>query len=559
MIFMKLYKFILIIIFLNISNFSFSQVAPNKYRIYLTDKTNTPYSIQHPEDFLSQLAIQRRLNQNIPIVENDLPVDPLYVDSLKALGLTILNTSKWMNTVVVFSTDTALIDTIQNLAFVSDLYKSASLYQKKSLENKFGYQISNEELKTDSLVLLDYGSASNQIKMLNGHILHNQGFQGQGKTIAIIDAGFYHVNTLPAFDSLWINNQILGTRDFVDGGTVSFSGNYHGMMVLSTIAANIPGEFVGTAPKAKFWLLRSEDGATEYLIEEDNWISAAEFADSVGVDVINTSLGYNTFNDPSQNHTYADLDGNTIYITRGADIAASKGILVVVSAGNSGGSSWQYITAPADADSVLSVGAVNSEEVYVSFSSTGPTPDGRIKPNVAAKGYGTTIQTTGGQVGSGSGTSFSSPIIAGMAACLWQANPQLSNMEILHSIEQSSDQYFAPDSLKGYGVPDFALSNLVLHNIDYEDFNNENYLRTYPNPFSNQINLELYSVDSQKINIEIINIVGKIVKRYEIPVKLTSYNKICLDNLYSMQNGLYFMRIFTEENFYLSKIVKVSR
>ena len=559
MIFMKLYKFILIIIFLNISNFSFSQVAPNKYRIYLTDKTNTPYSIQHPEDFLSQLAIQRRLNQNIPIVENDLPVDPLYVDSLKALGLTILNTSKWMNTVVVFSTDTALIDTIQNLAFVSDLYKSASLYQKKSLENKFGYQISNEELKTDSLVLLDYGSASNQIKMLNGHILHNQGFQGQGKIIAIIDAGFYHVNTLPAFDSLWINNQILGTRDFVDGGTVSFSGNYHGMMVLSTIAANIPGEFVGTAPKAKFWLLRSEDGATEYLIEEDNWISAAEFADSVGVDVINTSLGYNTFNDPSQNHTYADLDGNTIYITRGADIAASKGILVVVSAGNSGGSSWQYITAPADADSVLSVGAVNSEEVYVSFSSTGPTPDGRIKPNVAAKGYGTTIQTTGGQVGSGSGTSFSSPIIAGMAACLWQANPQLSNMEILHSIEQSSDQYFAPDSLKGYGVPDFALSNLVLHNIDYEDFNNENYLRTYPNPFSNQINLELYSVDSQKINIEIINIVGKIVKRYEIPVKLTSYNKICLDNLYSMQNGLYFMRIFTEENFYLSKIVKVSR
>ncbi|MBT7142393.1 MAG: S8 family serine peptidase [Bacteroidetes bacterium] len=552
-------KYKIILVFFSLSFVVNAQVAPNKYRIYFTDKTNTPYSIQNPENFLSERAIQRRINQNIPIIENDLPVDPVYVDSLISLGLEILNTSKWMNTAVVFSTDTALLDTIQNLGFVSDLYKSALLYENKTTKNKFGYQIKNESFATDSFILFDYGAASNQIKMLNGHILHNQGFQGQGKIIAVIDAGFYHTDILPAFDSLWANNQIIGTRDFVDGGTVSFSGHTHGMMVLSTIGANIPGEFIGTAPKAKFWLLRSEDGATEYVIEEDNWVSAAEFADSAGVDIINTSLGYNTFNDPSQNHTYSDLDGNTTVISVGADIAASKGMLVVVSAGNSGGGSWQYVTAPADADSVLSVGAVDENEVYVGFSSTGPTPDGRIKPNVAAKGYGATIQSTGGQVSSGSGTSFASPIIAGMAACLWQANTDLTNMEILHAIEESSDQFFSPDSLKGYGVPDFAASNLVLQNIEYDDFYNENHTKTFPNPFTNQINIEFYSVDSQYINIVVVDLLGKIVKEYSVSLKLTSYNKVCLNNLQDLQNGIYFVKISTNLRSYQSKLIKVSK
>jgi hypothetical protein len=447
-----------------------AQVSPDTYWVKFTDKNNSPYNINNPDAFLTQRAIDRRISQNISIQQNDLPVNQNYIDAVAAAGANVLNISKWFNSVTVYTTDPAVISAIEGLPFVLSTQKMSERNSdvgsgKPFFTNEtFCQEIPNKNSTApESGLSFDYGSAYNQINMLNGIALHDMGFDGKGMVIAVLDAGFTNVDIIPAFDSLWINNQILGVKDFVNPYSPNiFGSHYHGCMVLSTMGANLPGQMVGTAPHADYWLLRSENGSSEYLVEELNWISAAEFADSVGADVINSSLGYTTFDDPTQDHTYADMDGNTTPITLAADLAASKGILVVNSAGNSGSSSWQYIGAPADADSVLTIGAVNSSGNYASFSSTGPTYDGRIKPNVVAQGQGTTIVTTSGTVTTGNGTSFSSPVTAGMVACLWQAFPGRKNVEIMEAIQQSASQYDNPDDFLGYGIPDYleAYNNL---------------------------------------------------------------------------------------------------
>ena len=381
-------RYLIITIFLFAAYYANAQTAPDKYWIQFTDKNNNPYLISAPEQYLSQRAIDRRTKYNIPVDSKDIPVTPVYVDSLRSIGLSILTVSKWMNSVTVETTDSLLMDTIDYLGFVKTKQKVPKS-KNKDATNSFllNSKVSPVFTKTDDIkTLFDYGLGTAQIGMLNGHILHNNGFQGQGMQIAVIDAGFQNANVNSGFDSLWANNQVLGTRDFVDRNSDIFSEHSHGNVVLSTMAAYLPGELIGTAPKASYWLLRSEDANTEYLIEEDNWISAAEFADSAGVDLINTSLGYTTFDDSTMDHVYADLDGNTSRITQGADIASSKGILVVVSAGNSGNKPWRYIGVPADADSCLTVGSVDGYMKYSDFSSVGPTADGRIKPDVVAMG-----------------------------------------------------------------------------------------------------------------------------------------------------------------------------
>ncbi len=449
-----------------------AQVAPDKYWVRFTDKDNSPYSIENPEAFLSQQAIDRRNAQGIPVVENDLPVNPSYISAVVNTGATLLNISKWFNSITVFTDNQEVINAIDALPFVLsvDIAGKSPGPGKETVKPFFDNETITEIPEEDlfegntSGRGYDYGQAWNQINMLNGIALHDLGFDGAGMTIAVLDAGFTNANTLSAFDSLWTNNQILGYKDFVNPLAPNIFGSHtHGTSVLSTMGANLPGQMVGTAPRANYWLLRSEDGGSEYLIEELNWVSAAEFADSVGVDIINSSLGYTTFDDPSQNHTYQDMDGNTTPITIGADLAASKGILVVNSAGNSGNGSWQYIGAPADGDSVFSIGAVDANGNYASFSSTGPTYDGRIKPDVVAQGSGSTvINAWSGNVATGSGTSFSSPITAGMVACLWQANPGRRNTEVMEAIRQSASLANNPDMLLGWGIPDYLLADSIL-------------------------------------------------------------------------------------------------
>ena len=459
---MKKISFLLIVSLFIFAKTTFSQrnVSPNHYCVYFTDKDDTPYDINQPTKFLSQKAIDRRTKYNIEITTQDLPVNPTYVKQLRDIGFEIVEVSKWLNCAIVFSPDSNLIYELDNFSFVKKEFNTNTTEKKKT------QQVVNEKikLKKDKKKLKDvykYGKGKNQIKMLNGHYLHNKGYSGEGMTIAVLDAGFYHVNTLPVFKSLWANNQIFGWHDFVDGDTTVWDADTHGMMVLSIIAANISGEFVGTAPKANFWLIRTENADSEYVIEEYNWVCAAEFADSVGVDIIHSSLGYFHFDD-DQSYTYEDIDGNTAISSIGSDIASSKGILLVTSAGNTGLSPDKHITAPADADSCLAIGATWGGGKYIGFSSIGPSYDNRIKPNVSAQGAFTTVQTPDGDYGKSFGTSLSGPVVTGLVACLWQAYPELNNMEIIEAIQKSANKYSKPNVKLGYGVPDFEKAFLLL-------------------------------------------------------------------------------------------------
>ena len=351
----------------------------NFYWVQFKDKLGTVFSINQPEQFLSPRAIERRQKQNIAVDERDLPVSDNYLQQLQEQGAEIIHTSKWLNGATIRATKSIYEQTRQNLNFIafSELTKPGIFL--KSARNKF-----QTEHQLNEINITDYGSSYHQLRLFNGQLLHALGYQGEGMHIAVIDAGFYKVDELPAFEQLWGENRILGTKDFVDPGGDVFLAHTHGTNVLSTMGGYVKNELVGTAPEAFYYLLRSEDGATEYLIEEDNWVAAAEWADSAGCDVINSSLGYTTFDDPNMNHSYAEMDGNTTRITKAANIAVEKGMLVFSSAGNEADNPWKYLVAPSDGDLVIGVGAVNNDSIWAPFSSLGPSADGDVKPNLAA-------------------------------------------------------------------------------------------------------------------------------------------------------------------------------
>jgi hypothetical protein len=416
-----------------------------------------------------------------------------------------------------------------------------------------------ELLKTQSCVNVqsyDYGLGYTQAHMLATDYLHDLGFRGEGMVIAVLDAGFYNVNSLDIFDSLFANNQILGTKDFVNPGASVYIAGTHGMSVLSTMGGNIPGQLIGTAPKANYYLLHTEDGASEFPIEEDNWVCGAEYADSVGADVINSSLGYTNFDNTDWSHTYADMDGEHCRSSLGATIAASKGILVVNSAGNSGNDAWNYIGAPADADSILTVGAVNDLGSYAYFSSNGPSYDQRVKPNVCAMGEGTIVANSTGGVQPGNGTSFSSPVMAGSAACLWQANPNMTNMEIINVLQQSADHYLNPDTLYGYGIPNLAAAHLILGGKQIHNFDVENQINVSPNPFVDRFSIVFYSTKNSFLTIELFDAGGKSVFKQDSVLRDTGYNYISVKNLDQVPAGVYILKVISGDAVYTNKMMK---
>jgi subtilisin family serine protease len=555
--------FFLLFISLTIAIVTVAQVAPNKYLVRFTDKDNTPYSINDPAAFLSERAIARRVTQDIPIEENDLPVDPDYIQQVVETGVTLLNVSKWFNSVLIYTTDQNALDEINAFPFVLSVEKSTALkvkrnddFEKPFFANELKHSIPDEALlkSTGSGNSYDYGYAFNQIDMLNGIGLHDLGYAGQGMIIAVLDAGFENADDVSAFDYLWENERILGYRDFVNPQNPNiFNSHYHGTRVLSTMGAYLPGEFVGTAPEASFYLLRTEDGGSEYIIEEYNWVSGAEFADSVGADVLNTSLGYSEFDDPSMDHSYEDLDGNTVPITIAADIAASKGMMVVNSAGNSGNSAWQYVTSPADGDSVFTIGAVDGSGQYASFSSTGPTYDGRIKPNVVAQGSGTAIiDEDDGSVTFGAGTSYSSPISAGMVACLWQAHPGNRNTEIMAAIEQSGSLADDPNYQLGYGIPDYLMAHGLVTDTGM-DIEAQSPISVYPVPFNDHLIISMDEVSSDPVRISLVDVTGKVIIEEKV---VMSYGIYKLDNLGQLPAGVYFARVTAGQKDHVQKVIR---
>ena len=419
-----------------------------KYRISLKDKAATEYSLKKPEKYLSAKAIERRRKQNLPIDSTDLPVCRKYIDEIRQQGVKIVVTGKWDNSVTVSCNDTTLIDRIAALPFVLSTEKVwiSPGAGKPSMATERDSVLNQPTIHPDSI----YGRAITQIQMSNGDKLHEAGFKGQGMTIAVIDAGFHNVDKITAMQNI----RILGTKDFVNQQADIFAESSHGMSVLSCIGMNRPDIMTGTAPEASFWLLRSEDEYSEHLVEQDYWSAAVEFADSVGVDVINTSLGYYSFDDKSKNYKYRDLDGRHALMSRQASHIADKGMILVCSAGNSGAGSWKKITPPGDADNVLTVGAIDKRAVLATFSSVGNTADHRVKPDVVAVGVGSDVIRTDGNQGRANGTSFSSPIMCGMVTCLWQACPTLTAKEVIELVRRSGDRAGFPDNIYGYGVPD---------------------------------------------------------------------------------------------------------
>lgn len=428
----------------------------SRFVVYFRHKGATTHTISNPSAYLSTRAIERRTRHGITIDSADLPVPASYLSQLQAIpGVTILNTSRWLNAVTVDTTNSNAIGLINALPFVQNVAaidaRAGGQGHRKSDLPITNFTASNR-VQGD---FFNYGAESlAEIKLHKGEFLHNIGMRGQQMHIAILDGGFLNYNTLDAMDSIIANGQVLSTWDFVNKETSVSEDHYHGMMCLSTIAANIPGQFVGKAPKASFHLFRTENTASEYPIEEFNWVCGAERADSVGADLISSSVAYNTFDDPSFNHSYNDMNGNTIICSRGADIAAKKGILVCQSVGNEGNSGWHFLLAPADADSAFAVGAVSAAGALWNGSSFGPSADGQIKPDVVSVGWNAVVQGPGNTIGVSTGTSLATPNMAGLAACLWQAFPEVNNMRIIRSLREAGSLASSPNDSMGYGIPD---------------------------------------------------------------------------------------------------------
>jgi serine protease AprX len=535
------------------------QTYPGKYLLWFTDKAHNKFSSSEPEKFLSQRALDRRHRYSIEIDSRDIPVSQYYLDSLKRIGLRIILASKWFNNCTVAIEDTNIFQTIRKLAFIDMNKTSLSVspfpLKRGRYDDKFS---STAPLSTPDS---SYGISTWQIQLENGLILHQMGLLGDGVQIAVLDAGFNNANILPVFDSLWLHGQILGNYDYVLGRNNVYNQHQHGTGVLSLMGGNYPGQLIGTSPHASFWLLRTEDANSEYIIEEDNWVTAAEFADSAGVDIITTSLGYTQFDDALQSHTYKDMNGISTRISIAADIAFSKGILVVVSAGNWGNDPWHFISAPADAIHAIAVGAVNKDGITASFSSRGPSSDGRIKPNVMADGWGTLVANPDNTFGLGSGTSYSAPIIAGLSACLWQAYPAATNLQLKNAIEQSSTLADSPDSIMGYGIPDFRKALELLYSSLRKP--KDPVILPAPNPFSQRLSIDIFEpIDDRKVEVILWDISGSVVLANEEDVSVSnasgsSIYVIPATGSEYLKRGIYIVKIVTYKKEYHTIAVKI--
>ena len=393
---------------------------------------------------LSPTAKAMRAERGIEIDSLDYAVSPVYLDSVNHLGAKVLHTSRWMNGATVEASN-EVIREIEKCAFVDTVYltrvdKDALGIPSVSLRKR---EVKDERLEMTS-------EEMGQLEQLNLLPLHQAGYKGKGIRIGVADGGFYHADSLESLP----REQWIGYADFTDDKNDIFgsTGN-HGALCLTAIVGK-SADYQGAATEAEYFLFRTEEHSTESPKEIDNWVAAIEMADSLGLHIVSTSLGYTTFDYEEMNFAYTDMDGKTSRGAQAAAIATRKGMLLVVAMGNDGNKAWHYLSTPADADSILSVGAVDVAGEIAGFSSYGPSADGRVKPEVCAVGAGTAlIDPADNEVMKGNGTSFACPLIAGMAASLWSAVPKASNMEIREQIIRSADRYTTPHEQYGYGVP----------------------------------------------------------------------------------------------------------
>ena len=522
-----------------------------KYFIAFKDKTGSIYSTANPQQYLTQRAINRRAKYSIAITTQDLPVNDSYVQQVKSVGVAIAGQSKWLNGVIVSTNDPSKITTITQLPFV---VSSTDVLRKSNVaSDKFADATQYTQRSSQLYDSTYYGADAPAIRQLNLSPLHNQGYTGANTLIAVLDAGFPNVNTLAAFDSINQQSKIIYTYDVVLNQPNVYSYNGHGTAVLSCITGNIPNSFVGTGFGATFALLRTEDAPTENIVEEYYWVIGAEKADSIGADIITSSLGYTAFDTPTQNHTYANMNGSTAVCSKTATIATHKGIVVCVAAGNEGQNPWQYISAPADADSICTVGAVTTQGIRAGFSSVGPTADGRTKPTVMANGAGKALVDEFGNITNANGTSFACPTLAGAMACLFQKHPTLTPMQLIEAVQLSATLAQSPNNQYGWGIPNFGLASFLL-----SDTNNKTIIENkIYGSIATENTLVLYFIKSKdaQLTITLLDMNGKIMLQKNSVIN-TQYDEITFPITTAIPSGAYLVRISGNNSTTTLRVIK---
>ncbi|MBK6945544.1 MAG: S8 family peptidase [Flavobacteriales bacterium] len=534
-----------------------AQTEPTVFWIQFTDKDATPYSITQPEVFLSARAIQRRVNQGVVITEQDQPVDPVYIATVLAQGdIELLNRSKWFNAITIRTTDQNALNAVLALPFVQ-AYEATKALIGSPVDDKFRVPTTVLSIERGG-DQADYGPSWTQISMMNGQALHLIEAKGQGMLIGVLDSGFDQADSLPAFQDLFARNGVIMTRDMVDHDGDVYNDHWHGRSVLSCMVGHLPEQLKGTAPEADYVLIRTEDVDSEARVEEDNWIAGVELADSMGCDVINTSLGYTTFDDSLTNHTYAELDGMTIRISIAAGIASQLGMIPVQSAGNSGQSDWYYISAPADAIDILTVGAVGDVGNSAPFSSRGPSADGRVKPDVCAMGWGAIgLRYEGDSIAPINGTSFSSPILAGLVACLWQLHPERTGHDIMDAVRRSASLFMDPNDSLGYGIPNFGSAHDHLSMTTQIIENGSSSFGAFPMPFNDRLTIQLTDAPQGPVQVHLFDATGRMAWSAIVPF---AGGKALLNfgGTTSLGEGAYVLRIISNDQV-VSRVVVVAR
>ncbi len=520
------------------------QVYVYFYRVYFRDKgTYSPTGFTATQ-LLSPRAIERREKSGIEVPDyRDLPVYDKYINQVSALGFRLHSTSKWMNTALFKTTRPADINPLLSLPCVSDVKLVMNNIAKSRFDDKLDFETEIAETPP----------WDRQITMVNGYASHNAGYDGTGILIAVLDGGFNNADKASSLALLRSRGGIKDTYDFVNRNKFVYGYHTHGTAVLSVLAGQISGAIRGTAPDADYLLLRTEETTSENLVEEDFWAAGAEFADSAGADIISSSLGYYEFDDANMNHKFGEMDGNTTFISKVADIAASKGILVVNSVGNERNKTWLRIIAPADGDSVMAVGAVDGNNYISSFSSAGPSADRQVKPDVSALGVSIVVQASETQLSRSSGTSFSCPVLSGMSACLMEAVPDANNIQIIEALQSSADKFSLPDSLYGYGIPDMAKAMEYLQ--DKYLPRPEQGAVAGPNPTMGEIEF-IFRDDPGVVSMEIVAPTGRTIHRKDY--LHFAGRSLRVDALKNMEQGIYFIRLITNNGTFKYKIVKLN-
>lgn len=541
----KKVKIAFTMLLLSAANWLFGQGGTYSYyyRVYFRDKGENAAGNYTSEDLLSTRAIERRQKAGISTPDfRDAPVNRDYINQISASGFKLHCTSKWMNTALFKTQFPVDINVLLDFPFVSEAKIVKTPGKKSNFNNKLDFQIQQTE----------FPPFDRPVTMVNGSLLHNSGYDGKGILIAVLDGGFMYADQISSLNDLRNRKGIKATYNFVLDDEFVYDFHNHGTAVLSVLAGRISGRIEGTAPGADYLLLKTEDMESEFPCEEDFWAAGAEFADSAGVDIISSSIGYYNFDDPTLNYKYSDLDGKSAFVTRVADIAASKGILVVNSAGNERNKEWKRIIFPADGDSVVAVGAVDANDIIASFSSAGPSADQRIKPDNTAMGISVPIQISITSIDRSDGTSFSCPVLSGMAACLMQAVPKAINNDIIDAFHSCADRHNSPDSLYGYGIPDMVKALTILQD-KYIKVPEEESIAG-PNPTTGNIEIT-FREQPEFLSYEIISMTGKIVFRKDFPD--FAGRTLRITELQNKEQGVYFIRLIRRDGIDVHKIIKL--